>query len=117
MDVINESEKDYYDKLYKISVWTGIGYSTKQYYVYANHEEQALEILVAWAEDHDDMILFSSDTVYNDYLECGCEEDGIEFDDYVYENWYYVDATMEGASDVWYIQLPFLNIEKIKEEN
>lgn len=87
--VINPDDKDFYDKLYKIFLYSGVGVSGVTYKVYADYEEQALEIAVAYAEDN-------APGVLTDIAEVSDDEEPM---------YIYVDATEYGASQPYYISI------------
>lgn len=87
--VINPDDKNFYDKLYKIFLYSGVGVSGVTYKVYADYEEQALEIAVAYAEDNAPGVLTDVEEVLED------EE----------SMYIYVDATEYGASRPYYISI------------
>lgn len=116
MDILNMEDKDYYEgKLYKVCLWNGSGYSLYEYGVYANNEEEALNLAVKYAERDEDPVIFSYEEVENEYTLLGDDYDTIE--DYLDENYIYVDATMEGANEPWFILRENARIEFVKEEN
>lgn len=87
--VINPDDKNFYDKLYKIFLYSGVGVSGVTYKVYADYEEQALEIAVAYAEDN-------APGVLTDIEEVSEDEESM---------YIYVDATEYGASRPYYISI------------
>lgn len=87
--VINPDDKNFYDKLYKVFLYSGVGVSGVTYKVYANYEEQALEIAVAYAEDN-------APGVLTDITEVSEDEESM---------YIYVDATEYGASQPYYISI------------
>lgn len=87
--VINPDDKNFYDKLYKIFLYSGVGVSGVTYKVYADYEEQALEIAVAYAEDN-------APGVLTDIEEVSEDEESM---------YIYVDATEYGASQPYYISI------------
>lgn len=87
--VINPDDKDFYDKLYKIFLYSGVGVSGVTYKVYADYEEQALEIAVAYTEDN-------APGVLTDIAEVSDDEEPM---------YIYVDATEYGASQPHYISI------------
>lgn len=111
--VLNLSDKDYYDgKLFKVSLWSGFGYACYEYIVYADHVQTALELAVKYAEINDDPVLFS-----RNLLEETAEDLNEDTEEYIDENYIYIDATMEGAEQPWYILRENCDIKEIKEEN
>lgn len=87
--IINPDDKDFYNKLYKIFLYSGVGVSGVTYKVYADYEEQALEIAVAYAEDN-------APGVLTDIAEVSDDEEPM---------YIYVDATEYGASQPYYISI------------
>ena len=131
IEIINQDDKEYYDgKLYKVGIWPGAGYELVEFYVYASDESTALDLVVTYAEVNAPNLLYSIDEVVN-IITDDFQEEYIEFineyedaDDFTfaqeYLNYIYVDATMEGASQPYFINGENLVIEEvqdIKEEN
>lgn len=112
MEILNVEDRDYYEgKLYKVSLWNGMGYNTYEYIVYAGGEQEALELAVMYAERKDDPVLF-------DYWEIIDEADNEEdSEEYLDENYIYIDATMLGANEPWFVLRENTRVEEIKEEN
>ena len=110
--ILNLTDKDYYDeKLFKVDIWCGIGYVCHEYIVYADGVQTALELAVKYAEIQKDPVLFSTSEI-EEIVE-GLDED---IEEYIDENYIYIDATMEGAEQPWYILRENCSIEEIKEE-
>lgn len=103
---INSDQQEYYGKCYVVRIWPGSGYLLPAYKVYANHEEEALEIVVAWLEKNEPNML--QDDNYNEALQDGEDENELE------TVFLYVDATMEGASQPHYIYSENLRIYEYK---
>lgn len=101
---VNPNEADFYNDCYIVKIWCGMGYSLSTYKVYANHEQEALDICVAWLEDNDPSML--QDEIYQRCIEDGDSEDELD------TIFMYVDATMEGASEPHYIYAENLKIYK-----
>lgn len=105
---VNDKGDDYYsdDDAWIVRLWPGSGYYLPSFGVYANHEQEALEIVVAYLEKtgNDDFFVDDYvDSIYDQMEEDGADEetiwDIIDND----ESIMYVDATMEGASKPHYI--------------
>lgn len=96
--VINPDDKNFYDKLYKVFLYSGVGVSGVTYKVYADYEEQALEIAVAYAEDN-------APGVLTDVYEISEDEEPM---------YIYVDATEYGASQPHYISIES-SLEELNE--
>ena len=110
--ILNSEDKEYYNrKLFKVNIWCGIGYVCHEYIVYADCVQTALELAVKYAELKKDAILF-------DILEI--EKIAKDFDEnveeYIDENYIYVDATTQGAKQPWYIINENSSVQEIKEE-
>ena len=131
IEIINPDDKDYYDgKLYKVGIWPGAGYQLVEFYVYASDESTALDLVVVDAEINAPNLLYSIDEVMNQITD-DFQDEYVEFkneyedaDDFTfaqeYLNYIYVDATMEGASQPYFVNGENLVIEEvqdIKEEN
>lgn len=91
------AESSYYDKIYIVSLWSGAGYYTTDFRVHANHELEALELVVAYAESHGFKNLL--------WDVCNIDED---FED----EFIYVDATIEGATEPYYVIAENLRIRE-----
>ena len=60
IEIINQDDKEYYDgKLYQVGIWPGAGYQLATFYVYADSEETALNLVVVDAEINAPSLLFS----------------------------------------------------------
>lgn len=94
---VNTNDNNYYDRHYNVFLWCGCGYFLQGFDVYANCEEEALEIVVAYC-DNNNLRAYLIDV--NDITEE--EEDG---------NYIYIDATMQDATQPYYIYNEFKIIE------
>lgn len=113
MMILNQEDKDYYEgKLYRVCIWNGSGYSLYEYVVYADSEQVALELAVKYAEIEEDPVLFSYEELEDEYTLLGDDYNSLE--QYLDENYVYVDATMEGAEQPWFILSENLRIEEEK---
>lgn len=92
--VINPEDSEYYDNLYLVSLDLGVQGQYISYKVYADYEEQALEIVISYAEDKAPYVLTSF-----------MEMDPYEAED---EGYTYVDATEYGAKEPYYILNTFM---------
>lgn len=92
--VINPQDSEYYDNLYLVSLDLGVQGQYISYKVYADYEEQALEIVISYAEDKAPYVLTSF-----------MEMDPYEAED---EGYTYVDATEYGAKEPYYILNTFI---------
>lgn len=101
---INPEESKYYDKMFKVLLWSGAGYGLNLFYVNASYPEEALEKVVAFCEKYNCYeVLIDPDTVL---------ENGYSDDDLV-EQFIYVDATLEGASKPYYVYAENFRIEEV----
>ena len=131
IEIINQDDKEYYDgKLYQVGIWPGAGYQLATFYVYADSEETALNLVVVDAEINAPSLLFSVSEIedmivedwqdeYNEFISEADDRDDFTFAT-EYLNYIYVDATMEGASQPYFINgenLSIIEVENIKEEN
>lgn len=129
--IINPDDRDYYSgKLYQVGIWPGAGYELELFNVYADSEETALNLVVADAElnapnllisisDMEEMIADDWQDEFNEFILEDPERDDFTFAT-EYLGYVYVDATMEGASQPYFIQGENLRIEEldnIKDEN
>lgn len=127
IEIINPDDKDYYDnKLFKVGIWPGVGYQLATFKVYANYEEEALNLVVANAEinapgllmsiqEIEDLIAEDYQEEYNEFISENPESDDFTFAT-EYLNYIYVDATMEGASQPYFVTGDNLVIEQITDE-
>lgn len=104
METINNKESGC--SLYSVGLWCGCGYHISEYNVYANHEDEALERVLAFVEEHDFVELFYTD----DYIESKLCLTEAEKD----EMFVYVDPTMtDRRAYPAYILAENLKIEKL----
>lgn len=96
--IVNPEDKDYYEDLYKVMLYPGAGAEYCVYKAYANYEEQALEIVVAYCEKEAPGLLYNQEDVDPD------------------DNVLYVDATEYGAIKPYYVS-SLLKIETVDELN
>ena len=127
IEIINPDDKDYYDgKLYKVGIWPGAGYQLVEFYVYASDESTALDLVVVDAEINAPNLLYSIDEVMNQIAD-DFQDEYVEFkneyedaDDFTfaqeYLNYIYVDATMEGASQPYFVNGENLVIEEVQDK-
>ena len=109
-NIVNSNDDNYYDKCYIVRICPGSGYYLPAYKVYANSEEEALYICVAWLEKNDPNMLV--DDWYNERLKDGEDEEILD------SEFIYIDATMEGADSPHYILADNLKIyEAPKQTN
>ena len=85
--IINDKECGTY--LYKVSLWCGCGYTTSSFNVYAFHEEEALEYVLAYLERIDYNGLFFTEEEVRDM-----DLDIVEKE----EMFIYIDPTMTDPS-------------------
>lgn len=88
MDVIKVNTSVYYDNHYIVMLWSGAGYLMQPFDVYANSEQQAVEIVVAYCDNNN----------LHGYL-----IDVEDVEDEEDNNYTYIDATMEDATKPYYI--------------
>lgn len=101
---INANDSEFVNA-YRVGLWPGCGYCLDTFDVRANHEEQALEIVLAYCQQHN----YISDFVE---VEDECLDELTE--DELEEMYYYIDPTMEEPSArPAYIRLENLFVEKI----
>lgn len=124
IEIINQDDKEYYDgKLYQVGIWPGAGYQLATFYVYADSEETALNLVVADTEINAPNLLFSVSEIedmiaedwqdeYNEFISEADDRDDFTFAT-EYLNYIYVDATMEGASQPYFINGENLKIEEV----
>lgn len=98
-EMVNLEDAKYYDKLYEVGLWGGIGYKLNVFRVYANDEETALEKVVAYCED-------------KGYYGLIYKEDEIPI--FEESNYIYVDATTEGAAYPYYVLSENAYIDEVK---
>lgn len=113
-NILNVEDRDYYDgKLFKVCLWSGAGYALYDYNVYAGDEEEALNLAVMYAEQNEDPVIFSYEEVEQDAAEF---DEGDNTEEFIDNNYIYVDATMEGAEEPWFVLRENARIERIEEE-
>lgn len=127
IEIINPDDKDYYDnKLFEVGIWPGAGYQLATFKVYANSEEEALNLVVANAEinapgllmsiqEIEDLIAEDYQEEYNEFISENPESDDFTFAT-EYLNYIYVDATMEGASQPYFVTGDNLVIEELDDK-
>ena len=129
LNIINPEDKDYYDgKLYMVGLYPGAGAELKTFYVYAGYEEEALELVIAHLDISSDIegLLMDAQTVedivyddygeeYNSWITDHPELDWFEFA-HEYLGYVYVDATMKGASQPYFVEGNNLRIEEVEED-
>lgn len=99
--LVNSEDREYYTTLYLVSLWRGVGPTMVEFKVYANYEEQALEILTPYLEENAPGLLIPCEEV-----DIGNEEDA---------DLIYIDGTEYGASQPYYVYNN-AHIEEIEEE-
>lgn len=129
LNIINPEDKDYYDgKLYMVGLYPGAGAELKTFYVYAGYEEEALELVIAHLDISSDIegLLMDAQTVedivyddygeeYNSWITDHPELDWFEFA-HEYLGYVYVDATMKGASQPYFVEGNYLRIEEVENK-
>ena len=126
-NIINPDDQNYYDnKLYKVGIWPGAGYQLNTYYVYADSEETALDLVVVHLEIYNPSLLSSVQEVedrinedyqteFNNFIVKGEDNDIITFaSDYL--NLLYIDATMNGATQPYFIENENLIVEEVNNK-
>ena len=97
--IINEEDKTYYKHFYYVCIPTGTAFMLS-YKVYADYEQQALEIVTAFMECNGGCLYTINEV-----------DEEEEFFEVVY---LYVDATEYGASQPYYLIQPYnISIEEI----
>lgn len=94
--------------LYLVKLWWGSGYQMDCYNAYADYEGEALEYTVAFIEKTNEKLLDKVDEWAENLKqeimdEKGCEEEDVEEYPEFYDTFYYVDATIQGASSPHYV--------------
>ncbi len=128
LNIINPEDKDYYDgKLYMVGLYPGAGAELKTFYVYGEYEGEALESVVAYLDlssetgllldmdEVEDIVYDDYGEEYNNWLLEHPESDWFEFAN-EYLGYVYVDATMKGASQPYYVEGNYLRIEEVEED-
>ena len=93
-------------KPYMVRIWSGSGYLLPAFKAYANHEQDALEHVVAYLDNEGENYLFADE----EYAEAEQEYDEELLDDI----YYYVDATMYGASKPHFVRTENLQVYPYK---
>lgn len=117
--VVNPEAKSEGYPLYCVGLWWGSGYYLDRYCAYANCEEAALGLVVAYIEKTEPETLKASDACAEDYLseleeEQGCSREEAEKLPEFYETFFYWDATMEGANKPHYLWHENFRIERVQ---
>lgn len=109
------NEDDYYRNKYRVYLWNGKGYILTPFDVYANNEEEALEIVVAYIDKEGDKYNLFADEEEQSYVdeEYNGNREEAEYDPMYQESFFYVDGTMEGAEQPHYIRCENLKIERL----
>ena len=128
LNIINPEDKDYYDgKLYMVGLYPGAGAELKTFYVYGEYEGEALESVVAYLDlssetgllldmdEVEDIVYDDYGEEYNNWLLEHPESDWFEFAN-EYLGYIYVDATMKGASQPYYVEGNNLRIEEVENK-
>lgn len=128
LNIINPEDKDYYDgKLYMVGLYPGAGAELKTFYVYGEYEGEALESVVAYLDlssetgllldmdEVEDIVYDDYGEEYNNWLLEHPESDWFEFAN-EYLGYIYVDATMKGASQPYYVEGNYLRIEEVENK-
>ncbi len=99
------------DKPYMVRLWPGSGYYLPAFGAYAFDEGHALECVVAYLEEEGNNDFFCDDYVEETKQELAEEgKDEEEIEEEINDQFYYVDATMEGASQPHYVYMENLDI-------
>lgn len=112
---INDNSDNYYNNRYRISLWPGSGYGLVPFDVFANHEQEALDIVTAYIEQNERYHQLFADDAEQAYIDAefnGDREAAAEDAEYN-ESFYYVDATMEGANEPHYLWAENLKIRQL----
>lgn len=113
MGILNSEDKDYYEgRLWKVNIWSGMGYSTYTYNIYAGNAEEALNLAVKYAEIEDDPVLFCYRDIEEEFETIA--EEGEDIEDYIDTKYIYVDGTMDGAYEPWFVLAENLRIEEVR---
>lgn len=129
LNIINPEDKDYYDgKFYMVGLYPGAGVELATFYVYAGCEEEALELVVAYLDMQptESNLLYTTDEIENyisesfadefqAYMEENPDADTFQFaTDYL--GYFYIDATMQGASQPYFVEGSNLRVEETNDE-
>lgn len=99
---VNNDEDGLYPA-YLVKLWSGSGYLIRPFGVYADSYEEALEKVVAYLDKEGDNSLFFDDMVDD-------TDEALENDDFLY-----IDATTEGASEPHWITTENLSIKPMSD--
>ena len=125
---INPEDRDYNDgRLWKVCLWSGSGYSLYEIYVYARYEEDALNQVVAYCEresmsgliyTEEEIEKMAEEDYADEFKNFKQERPDVDLFDFIteYLDYFYVDATMEGASQPYFIHGENLRIEEVSED-
>lgn len=114
-DPINDNSENYYNNRYRLFLWPGSGYGLFPFDVYANHEEEALEIVTAYIDQNDEYHYLLADDAEQRFVdeEFNGDREEAENDNSYQETFFYVDATMEGADEPHYLWRQELKIKRL----
>ena len=103
-------------KPYMVRIWSGSGYLLPAFKAFANNEQDALEHVVAYLDNEGENYLFADKEYSQAYAEAEQEgnEEELESLDNIY---YYVDATMYGASTPHFVRTENLQVYPYKFGN
>lgn len=117
--VVNTSEDG--NNMYKVGIWWGSGYLLDIYLVWATAVDNALEKVVAYIDKHNPESLEQTTRWAEETIEELSSEHGVDRNEVTElpefnERFYYIDATMEGASQPYYIFYENLTIDNVPNE-
>ncbi len=122
-EIINPNDEVYAKELYEVNLWDGSGYSLYDFKVYADYEEQALERVVAYCEKESMSGLIMTTEEVKKFVEDDFSDLLKDYnDDWMdvateYLDYIYVDATMEGASQPYFVRGENARVKTINKED
>lgn len=129
LNIINPEDKDYYNgKFYMVGLYPGAGAELATFYVYAGCKEEALELVVAYLDMQptESNLLYTTEEIENyisesfadefqEYMQDNPDADTFQFaTDYL--GYFYVDATMQGASQPYFVEGNNLRVKETNDE-
>lgn len=97
--------------IFEVGLWPGFGYTLNVYKVGADHEEKAIDVLVAYLIENNLHQYYMTE----EEAEAEANENGMDVDEWEEAaDYLYVDATMEGAPYPVYLNIRETKINKIR---
>lgn len=118
-EIINPQDEAFANSIYDVYLWCGSGYALNKFRVFGICAEDALDITVAYCEKESmSGLIYTMDEIEKDVEEIWSEEMAESgYDNWFdfateYLNYFYVDATMVGASQPYFVHGEQFRIEE-----